>query len=134
MARIKAFLDTSVLIGKVLKVSVSAEKVFNDPYIEKYTNEYALKELYHVLKSSFKFSEKNIGYAVDYIRENCVVLPAPKKEEFKKIKLQDRSDRPIVYSAYSHNLILFIDDEKTYQDANNYVKVRRICRDTKRKR
>ena len=131
MARIKAFLDTSVLIGKVLKISEDAEKVFNDPYIEKYTNEYALKELYHVPKNSFNFSETNIGYAIDYIRESCVVLPAPKKEEFKNIKLQDKSDRPIVYSAYSNNLVLFIDDERTYQDAKKYVNVRRICRDKK---
>jgi predicted nucleic acid-binding protein len=134
MAKIKAFLDTSVLIGKVLKISKNAEKVFNDSYIEKYTNECALKELYHVLKNSFNFSEENIGYAIDYIRETCIILPAPKKEEFKKIKLQDKSDRPIVYSAHSNNLILFIDDEKTYQDAKNYVEVRRICRDKSRKR
>ena len=126
MAKIKVFLDTSVLIGKVLKISESAEKVFNDPYIEKYTNEYALKELYHVLKNSFNFSEKNIGYAIDYIRESCIVLPAPKKEEFKKIRLQDKSDRPIVFSAYTNNLVLFIDDERTYQDAKNYVEVRLI--------
>ena len=129
MAKIKAFLDTSVLIGKVLKISNSAEKVFNDPYIEKYTNEYALKELYHVLKNSFGFSEKHIGYAIDYIKENCNILPAPRKEEFKMIELQDKSDRPIVYSAYSHNLILFIDDEKTYQDAKKYVRVKRISKD-----
>jgi hypothetical protein len=105
MVKINAFLDTSVLIGKVLKISKNAEQVFKDPYIEKYTNEYTLKELYHVLKKSFNYSEENIGYAIDYIRETCIILPAPKKEEFKKIELLDKSDKPIVYSAYSHDLI-----------------------------
>ena len=131
---IKAFLDTSVLLGKVLKRSRSAEKVFQDPDIEKYTNEYALKELYRVLKYHFGFSEIHIGYAIDYIRETCIILPLPGKEEIKAIKLRDRSDRPIVHSARKYNLILYIDDEKTYQDAKKYVDVERVSKESKKKK
>jgi len=126
---IKAFLDTSVLLGKVLKRSKSAERVFLDTTIEKYTNEYALKEMYRVLKNQFGFSEIHIGYAIDFIRQTCIILPLPRKEEFKKIGLRDKSDRPIVCSARKYGLILFIDDERTYQDAKKYVEVRRICKD-----
>ena len=126
---IKAFLDTSVLLGKVLKRSKNAEKVFVNPNILKYTNEYAIKEIYHVLKT-LGFSEIHISYAIDYIREKCIILPAPKKEEFMSIKLRDKADRPIVYSAFKYGFILYIDDEKSYHDAKKYVEVKRINKDT----
>ncbi|MEA3559134.1 MAG: hypothetical protein U9R75_07775 [Candidatus Thermoplasmatota archaeon] len=124
----KVFLDTSVLLGKVLKLSRQAERVFTDPDIEKYTNEYALKEMYHVLKKNFKFSEIQISYAIDYVRQECIILPSPKKEEIQSIKIRDKADRPIVYSAKKYDLILYIDDEKTYQDSKKYAKVRRISK------
>ena len=126
---IKAFLDTSVLVGKVLGISKEAEKVFSNPEIIKYTNEYALKEVYHVLKRKFDFFQLQIGYAVDYIRETCVVLPGPRKEEFRILKLRDKADRPIVFAAMKYKLVLYIDDEKTYLDAGKYVEVERVCRD-----
>lgn len=123
------FLDTTVLLGNVLKRSKQAESLFRDTSLVKYTNEYALKEVYRVLKFQFKFSEIHIGYAIDFIRETCIVLPLPRKEEFKGLNIRDRSDRPIVYSAMKYDLVLCIDDEKTYQDAKQYVKVRRISSD-----
>ena len=104
-------------------------KIFNDPGAELYTNELALKELYHVLKDDLGFSELEIGYAVDYIRAACVVLPTPSKKEITKIQLRDRSDRPFVFSAQKYDLVLCVDDEKTFQDAKKYVKVKRITKD-----
>ena len=53
MTKKQVFLDTSILIGGVIKRSKEAIKIFKDPEIEKYTNELALKELYHVLKDEF---------------------------------------------------------------------------------
>ena len=129
MEMIRAFFDTSVILNKILKLSKEAEKAFSDPDINKYTNEYVLKELYHVLKKQFKFSEIQISYALEYVRNECTILPTPKKDDFTKINIHDKADKPIVCSAFKHDLILYIDDEQTYQDAKKYVKVVRINKD-----
>lgn len=128
MTKKKVFLDTSILISRVTKRSKEAIKIFKDPEIEKYSNKLALKELYHVLKDEFDYSELEISYALDYLRANCVVLPIPSKNEIKKIKLRDKSDRPFVCSALKYDLELYIDDFKTFQDAEQYVKVKRISK------
>ena len=86
------------------------------------------KELYHVLKNEFQYSELEIGYAVDFIRANCIILPTPTNEEMETIKIRDKSDRPFVYSALKYGLTLYIDDEKTFEDAKKYVKVKRIMK------
>ena len=126
---IKAFLDTSVLLDKVLILSKEAEAIFRDRGIELYTNEHALKELYHVLKRNFGYSEIQISYVLDYIRQTCVVLPSPSKQEIETIRIRDRSDRPFVFTAKKYGLVLFIDDEMTFRDASRYVEVRRIRKD-----
>jgi hypothetical protein len=43
-------------------------------------------EIYHVLKKKFNFTENQIGYVMDFVRETCIIHPAPKREELKKIK------------------------------------------------
>lgn len=126
---IKSFLDTSVLLDKVLLLSKEADELFRDRDIERYTNEVALKELYHVLKKRFGYSEAEISYIIDYIRETCTVLPAPSKKDIQGIRIRDLSDRPFVFSAKKYGLILYIDDEMTFQDAKGSVEVRRIRKD-----
>jgi len=126
---IKAFLDTSVILGKILGYSKDAETLFSDPDVETYTNDYVLKELYHVLKRQHGFSEMQISYVFEYIRKESTVLPSPSKEELSTIKLKDNADRPIVLSAYKHGLVLYIDDEVTYNDAKRYVTVVRVGKD-----
>lgn len=125
----KGFLDTSVLLGKTLKRSIKAASIFDDPDIEKYTNEYALKELFHVLKKQYHYSEMEIGYAINYIGEKCKILPMPKPEAFQKMEIQYKSDRPMVYSAYKYGLVPYIDDERTFLDAQKYVQVKRVPKD-----
>lgn len=126
---IKAFLDTSVLLDKVLLLSKEADDLFRDRDIERYTNEMALKELYHVLKKRFGYSEVEISYILEYIRETCTVLPTPSKKEVLSIKIRDRSDRPFVLSAKKFGLVLYIDDEMTFRDAQEIVTVRRVRKD-----
>jgi predicted nucleic acid-binding protein len=87
-----------------------------------------LKELYHVLKDEIKFSDLEISYALDYLRSKCIILPTPSKNEMKKIKLRDKSDRPFVCSALKYNLELYIDDFKTFKDAEKYIKAKRISK------
>ncbi len=128
MVMIEAFLDTSVLIAKILRLSAEADALFNDSNIVRYTNEYAIKEVYRVLKAR-NLLEQDIAYDIEFIRETCIVLPNPTKNQMRKYKIRDHSDRPFVCSAAQHDLVLYIDDEKTYQDAKKYVKVKRINKD-----
>ena len=123
----KVFLDTSVIIGKVLGISKEADNIFNDGYIELYTNECVIKELYRVLKKQYHFSEAQIGYAIDFVRETCTVLPMPSKNEIKSIKIRDRSDRPIVLSAKKYALTLLIDDDDLIRDALGIVFKNKGC-------
>ena len=129
MTKKQVFLDASILIGRVTKRSEEAIRIFKDTEIEKYTNELALKELYHVLKDEFSFSELEINYAIDYLRAKCIILPTPSKNEFEKIKLRDKSDSPFVCSVLKYDLELYIYDFKTFQDAEKYVKVKRISKE-----
>ena len=128
MGMIRVLLDTSVLLGHILDLSKEASRVFNDGSIEKYTNEYALKEVYHVLKMN-SYSELEISYVIDYIREECIILPNPSKNEMKKVEIRDKSDRPFVCSAMKYDLILYIDDFKSFQDARKYVRVHQITKE-----
>ncbi len=128
MRMIRVLLDTSVLLGHILDLSKEASRVFNDGSIEKYTNEYALKEVYHVLKKN-SYSELEISYVIDYIQEECIILPNPSKNEMKKIIMRDRSDRPFVCSAMKYDLILYIDDFKSFQDARKYVRAHQITKE-----
>jgi len=125
----EAFLDTSVILAKVLGLSKEASDLFDEPDTVLHTNEYVLKEIYHVLKKKFNFTENQIGYVMDFVRENCIIHPAPKREELKKIKLTDKADRPIVLTAMKYGLILYIDDERTFREAHKYVEVNRIWKD-----
>jgi len=126
----EAFLDTSVILDKVLGISKEATQLFDDPDMVLHTNEYVLKEIYHVLKDEFVFTESQISYVIDFVRETCIIHPNPSKEELKTIKLSDKADRPIVVTAKKHRLTLYIDDVKTFKEASKYVEVIQICKDS----
>ena len=99
-----------------------------DNTITRYVNQFVLKEVYWVLKDQRGFSQQQIRDSIEDITELCIVLPTPSKEEFKRIAVRDKSDRPIVCSAMKNSLVLYIDDEKTYRDAEKYVQVKRISK------
>lgn len=58
------------------------------------------------------------------IRKNVKNLPAPQKNEFEKIILTDKSDRPIVCAAMNAKCILVTNDRRTYREAQKYVTVK----------
>ena len=124
----RVFLDTSVILSWIKKSSKEADRIINDPDITRFINGYVLKEVYWVLNHQQGFSEQQIRDAVEDISNLCTILPTPSKEEFMKIRIRDKSDRPMVCSALKYNLVLLIDDEKTYRDAKKYVKVKRISK------
>lgn len=49
------------------------------------------------------------------------VVKTPSKEEFKTIKSEDKSDRPIIFSAKKHSCVLITDDIPTKRDAEKYI-------------
>jgi predicted nucleic acid-binding protein len=122
----RVFLDTSVIIAAVIGTSAEAFRLVFTSSCESHSNEYALKEVYHVLRKGFGFKEEFIAQVLDSIREKIIVHKDPPVKAFKKLKLRDKADRPIVYSAMNFNCTLIIADEVTYQDAKRYVKVRRL--------
>jgi predicted nucleic acid-binding protein len=122
----RVFLDTSVIIAAVTGTSTEAFRLVFTTSREAHTNEYALKEVYHVLRTVFKFKEELIAKVLDSIRERIIIHKDPPVKAFKKLDLRDKADRPIVYSAMELGCTLIIADEVTYQDAKKYVKVRRL--------
>ncbi|MCI0480850.1 MAG: hypothetical protein L0213_04595 [Candidatus Dadabacteria bacterium] len=129
----EVFLDTGVLLGRVLGTLTGSEGIFNDNTLERYTNEYCLKEAYRVLRDAYGYSDVQIGYALEYIRSKCLILPTPSKEEFRKIDITDRSDRPVVFSAYKYGLVLYTTDERTYRDSKRYVTAKKIGKSRKKR-
>jgi predicted nucleic acid-binding protein len=122
----RVFLDTSVIVAAVTGTSADAFQLLFTPNCESHTNEYVLKEVYHVLRKAFRRHEEDVAKILDIVREKVKVHKDPPVKAFKKLKLRDRSDRPIVYSAMILGCTLIIADEVTYQDAKRYVKVRRL--------
>ncbi|MCE8427882.1 MAG: hypothetical protein J5U19_05780 [Candidatus Methanoperedens sp.] len=49
------------------------------------------------------------------------IVKTPSKEEFSNIRSNDKSDRPIIFSAKKHHCILITDDIPTKKDALKYV-------------
>jgi len=80
----------------------------------------------NVLKKSFDFSEDEINYAMEDIYLKIEILPNPNINEYKKIKIRDRSDRPIVCAAQKYNCRLLIRDFVTYQDSKDIIDVEYI--------
>lgn len=118
----RLFLDTTILVSGSFALQPDYELLFNYPAV-KMSNEYAVKEFRHVLakQGSLPHDTEN---ALNDIRKNVKILPAPQKHEFEKIVLTDKSDRPIVCSAMKSNCILVTNDERTYREAQKYVAVK----------
>jgi predicted nucleic acid-binding protein len=121
----RVFLDTSVIIAAVTGTSAEAFELVFTSSSEAHTNEYVLKEVYHVLKD-LGFKEELIARVLDSIKEKLIIHKDPPVNAFKKLNMRDKSDRPIVCSAMILGCTLIIADEVTYQDAKKYVKVRRL--------
>lgn len=49
------------------------------------------------------------------------IVQNPSKEEFKMINSNDKSDRPIIFSAKKHCCILITDDILTEMDTEKYI-------------
>lgn len=123
-SEIKLFLDTTVLISAITKRNIASFNLLLKYRGKLYTNEYVIKECIRVLKKEFGYSSELVNSALDHIRARCEVLPTPNKKEFRKIKIRDKADAPVVCSAMKKGCILVIDDEQTYEDAKEYIETK----------
>ncbi|MFQ6137450.1 MAG: hypothetical protein ACE5PM_09770 [Candidatus Hydrothermarchaeales archaeon] len=123
-SKAELFLDTTVIVSAITKRNTASYNLLLNYRGKLYTNEYAMKETSRVLKNEFKYSNELVNKAIGYIRMRCDVLPSPHKEEFERIILRDKADKPIVCSAVKKGCVLVIDDEETYQNAKGYVETR----------
>jgi predicted nucleic acid-binding protein len=121
----RLFLDTTVIVSAVTKRNIVSYNLLLKYKGELYTSEYVIKECVRVLKKAFGYSDELTNRAIDYIRFRCEVMPIPHKNEFKKIAINDKADRPVVYSAMKKGCVLVIDDYDTYEDAKKYVETKR---------
>ncbi len=121
---IRFFLDTTIIISSLVPdrsehiASVSILLQNNIPLL---TNEYVIKETRRVLEDVYSFDQGDINRFIEFISTKLEIVKTPSKEEFSNIKSNDKSDRPIIYSAKKHHCILITDDIPTKKDALNYV-------------
>ena len=115
------FLDTTIIISAITGRNLKCVEILENKNFNLYTNEYAIKEVRRILSDIFKITPNEINENIEYIESKCVILPKPTKNDFKNIKISDKSDKPIVASAIKLNIPLIIDDYITYHDAKKYV-------------
>ena len=117
----KYFLDTIVIVRAITRSHPKSVKLFLDTSKEKVTNEYVIMETRKVLKDKFWYSEFQVNGVVNSIRNRCFVVPTPPPNRFKKLKIRDKADKPVVQSAIDEKCVLVTDDARTYRDAKKYI-------------
>jgi predicted nucleic acid-binding protein len=117
----RLFLDTTVLISGVLKRNPQSWRLLNLGSPELVTSAFAVKEMRRVLKA-LGYDAETVNALVDFVKERCRVARAPRKEEFRKYRLRDRSDAPMVASAVKERCeVLVTEDAVLREDAGRYI-------------
>jgi len=117
----RLFLDTTVVISSITARNPASVILVSEKRYELVVDEYVIKETRRVLSDEFEFSDQDVNRSIDFIRENMTVVPMPSKNEFKKLNMKDKSDRPIVCSAKRNNCILVTEDGLLHTQAKKYV-------------
>ncbi|UCE72841.1 MAG: hypothetical protein JSV56_07335 [Methanomassiliicoccales archaeon] len=118
----RLFLDSTVIISAITARDSDSVLIFVEGRYSLFTNEYVIKETRRILDSEFGFTQDEINRSIDFVRNSCVVLKMPHKRDLKRIKIEDKSDRPIVYSAMKNKCILVTHDRLLIKSAEKYVK------------
>lgn len=121
---IKLFLDTNILLNSLIpdrRAHISCLSILLQNNIQLVTNEYALKEARKILEEIYSFNQEDINQFMEFLRAKIEIVKTPSKEEFKTINADDKSDRPIIFSAKKHHCVLITDDIPTKKDAEKYV-------------
>ena len=118
----KLFLDSTVIISALTVRDPDSVLILIEGRYTLFTNEYVIKEIRRILDSEFGFTQDEINRSIDFVRDNCIVLQMPRKKDFTRIEIEDKSDRPIVYSAMKNRCILVTQDRLLMQNATKYVR------------
>lgn len=124
MANKPLFLDTTVLFSGLSFQYGISHKILLEHRTQKYTNEFAIKELRKILKEKSHADETAINYSVDIIKEACLIVADPSREETSRVELTDKADKPIVCSAMKLNCILITEDRRLRKEAAKYVETK----------
>lgn len=121
--RLKFFIDTTVTISALTGRNADAWILLESgkkEVVSLFVNEFVIKEMRRVL-DELLISQENINYAVDYIKECCVVRKNIPKNEFLKYRIRDKNDRPIIAGAVYESAILVTEDSALKEDAEKYI-------------
>jgi len=121
---IKLFLDTNILLNSLIpdrKEHIHCISILLQNNIPLLTNEYVLKEARRILEDIYSFNQEDVNQYMEFLLTKLEIVKTPPKEEFKTINSNDKSDRPIIFSAQKHKCVLITDDLPTKKDAEKYV-------------
>lgn len=121
---IKLFLDTNILLNSFLpdrRGHISSLSILLQNNIHLVTNAYVLKEVRKILEEIYSFDQEDINQYIEFLRAKLEIVKTPSKEEFESINSNDKSDRPIIFSAKKHRCVLITDDAPTKKDAEKYI-------------
>ncbi len=124
LAMTRFFLDTTIIISSLVpdrSEHIACVSILLQNNIPLLTNEYVIKETRRVLEDVYSLDQSDINQFIDFLSTKLDIVKTPSKQEFSNIKSNDKSDRPIIYSAKKHLCILITDDNPTKKDALNYV-------------
>lgn len=124
LAMNRFFLDTTIIISSLVpdrSEHIACVSILLQNNIPLLTNEYVIKETRRVLEDVHSSDQGDINQFIDFLSTKLEIIKTPSKQEFSNIKSNDKSERPIIYSAKKHNCILITDDIPTKKDALNYV-------------
>ncbi|MCZ7402333.1 MAG: hypothetical protein O8C61_08935 [Candidatus Methanoperedens sp.] len=120
----KFFLDTTIIISSIVpdrSEYISCVSILLQNNIPLLTNDYVIKETRRVLKDSYSSDLGDINKFIEFLSTKLEIVKTPSKEEFSNIISNDKSDRPIIFSAKKHQCILITDDIPTKKEALKYV-------------
>ena len=115
-------MDTSVMVSYITNRNTQVDPLMMYDKHDLFINEYVVKEIRRVLKHEFQFSDFQIELTLERILRKIFVLPTPSKNEARKVKITDKSDRPIVCSAMKHECVLVTEDRLLQKEAGRYVR------------
>ncbi len=116
------FLDSSVIISSIIGRNDAVDELWHFPNNEYLVNEYVVKEVRRILKQKFHYSYFRIELALERIGREVTILPTPPMNVYRKIRITDKSDRPIVYSAVQYNCVLVTEDPLLLKEGQKYVR------------
>lgn len=120
---VKFFIDTTVAVSAVTGRNTDAWVLLESgrkKVVSLFVNDFIIKETRRTLKM-LHFSEENINYAVDYVRECCTVRRNVPKNGLLKFNIRDKNDIPILAGAMRESAGLVTEDGALRNDAKGYI-------------